>query len=72
VDPRLYRHVYAVLSQRIAGGELAAGTRLNIGGLADEFDVSRDTVQRAMGLLADDGFVERWAGLGWYVTGPAA
>jgi DNA-binding GntR family transcriptional regulator len=62
-------HVHAVLAERIADGTLTAGTRLHIGTLADEFDVSRDTVQRAIGLLADDGLVQRWAGLGWYVTG---
>lgn len=67
MDPRLYRHIHAVLSQRIADGTLPPGTRLNIGALADEFDCGRDTVQRAIGLLADDGLVERWAGLGWYV-----
>lgn len=67
MDPRLYRHIHVVLSQRIADGTLPPGTRLNIGALADEFDCGRDTVQRAIGLLADDGLVERWAGLGWYV-----
>jgi GntR family transcriptional regulator len=67
MDPRLYRHVYTQLSQRISDGTLSAGTRLNIGTIADEFDVSRDTVQSAIGLLADDGLVERFPGLGWYV-----
>jgi DNA-binding GntR family transcriptional regulator len=62
-------HVHAVLAQRIADGTLATGARLNIGTIADEFDVSRDSVQHALRLLADDGLVQRWPGLGWYVTG---
>jgi DNA-binding GntR family transcriptional regulator len=60
--------VHAVLSQRIADGTLPPGTRLNIGQLADEFNVGRDTVQRVIGMLADDGLVQRWPGLGWYVN----
>jgi len=52
VDPRLYMRVYEVLSRRITDGTLPAGTRLHIGRLADELDVSRDTVQRAIGLLS--------------------
>ena len=62
--------VYAQLKARIEGGQLAADTRLNIGLIADEFDVSRDTVQHALQLLADDRLVERFAGLGWYVQEP--
>lgn len=66
-DPRAYMRTYAQLKARIEGGQLAAGARLNIGLLADEFDVSRDTVQKALGLLEDEGLIERFAGLGWYV-----
>jgi DNA-binding GntR family transcriptional regulator len=68
VDPRLYMRIRGVLSRRIADGTLPSGTRLNIGTIADEFDVSRDTVQHAIGLLAGDGLIERYEGLGWFVT----
>ena len=67
-DPRAYMRIYAQLKTAIEGGELAAGTRLNIGLIADEHDVSRDTVQRALGKLETDGLIERYAGLGWYVA----
>lgn len=67
-DPRLYRRIHAALSQRIADGTLPPGTRLNIGALADEFGSSRDSVQKALQLLASDGLIERWEGLGWYVA----
>jgi len=69
VDPRLYIRIHAALSERIADGALPPGTRLNIGSISDEFDASRDTVQRAITMLADAGLVERWPGLGWYVKG---
>jgi DNA-binding GntR family transcriptional regulator len=69
MDPRRYRHIYAELSARIDSGTYAAGTPLPpIGTLADEFSVGRDTVQRSIRLLADDGKVVRWPGLGWYVA----
>lgn len=64
----MYRRIHADLSQRITDGTLAPQTRLNIGAIADEYDVSRDTVQKAIGMLAEAGLVERWPGLGWYVA----
>jgi DNA-binding GntR family transcriptional regulator len=67
-DPRAYMRLYAQLKARIEGGELAAGARLSIGLIADEFDVSRDTVQKALRLLERDGLIERYEGLGWYVA----
>lgn len=66
-DPRAFMRVYAQLKAAIEGGALAAETRLNIGLIADEHDVSRDTVQHALQLLEADGLIERYAGLGWYV-----
>ena len=71
-DPRRYMQIRADLERRIASGELAPGTPLNIGRLADEHDVGRDTVQQAIRLLADAGLVERWPGLGWFVADPTS
>jgi DNA-binding GntR family transcriptional regulator len=69
VDPRRYRQIYAALSQRIADGTYAPGSPLPpLGVLADEFDVSRDTAQRAVHMLADEDKVLRFPGLGWYVA----
>ena len=70
-DPRRYRQIYAALSQRISSGAVEPGARLNIALLADEFGVGRDTVQHALVLLEEDGLIERWPGLGWYVSGEA-
>ncbi|MGH3226137.1 MAG: winged helix-turn-helix domain-containing protein [Streptosporangiaceae bacterium] len=68
-DPRLYMRIHAALSRRIADGTYPPGTRLNIGALADEWGTARDTVAHAVRLLEADGKVERFAGLGWFVTG---
>lgn len=71
-DPRAYMRIYRQLTAQIEAGTLAAGVRLNIGLIADEHNVSRDTVQKALGLLEADGLIERYAGLGWYVVEQAA
>jgi DNA-binding GntR family transcriptional regulator len=66
-DPRRYVRIHADLAARIADGRLPPGTLLNIGLLADEHGVARETVQRAIRMLADDGLVTRYPGLGWQV-----
>lgn len=67
-DPRLYRRIAAALSERIDGGEYAAGARLNIGLLTDEFDTTRTTVGKALRVLEADGRLVLYPGMGWYVT----
>jgi len=55
-DPRGCRQIHAELAARIAGGTYPPGSPLPpIGRLADEFEVSRDTVQRSVHMLADEG-----------------
>jgi GntR family transcriptional regulator len=67
-DPRKYRKVHAALRERIETGTYPPGSAVPpLGTLADEFDVAQDTVQHALQLLAGDGLVERWPGLGYYV-----
>lgn len=66
-DPRAYMRIYATLRDRITQGE--PGERLSVGDLATEFSVSRDTVQAALRMLAEDGLAKRWPGIGWTSTG---
>jgi DNA-binding GntR family transcriptional regulator len=66
-DPRKYMRIYRDLSERIADGRLPSGTLLNLGTLADDYDAARETVQHAVRLLADDGKVVRYPGIGWQV-----
>ena len=69
-DPRAYRRIHAALRDRIGSGQLAAGARLHLNTIADEWDVSRDTVQTAMKLLESDRLIWRVPGLGWFVGQP--
>jgi DNA-binding GntR family transcriptional regulator len=66
-DPRLYVRIHADLAAQIAGGTLPPGARINIGAVANRYTVARETVQKAIKLLADDGLVTRYPGVGWIV-----
>lgn len=50
--------VFALLRERIVGGELAAGSQHSIYRLAEQLDVSRTPVREAVLRLADLGLVE--------------
>jgi DNA-binding GntR family transcriptional regulator len=67
-DPRLYMQVYELLSAQIRDGSLPPGSRLNIGLLADQQEVSRPTVAHALRVLEADGKVTRYPGVGWTVN----
>ena len=41
-----------------------------MGAVADEFGVSRDTVQRAPQILSEENLIERFPGLGYFVSSP--
>jgi DNA-binding GntR family transcriptional regulator len=64
-----YQQVAARIRERIAAGEL--GPRLpSYMALAHEMGVSPMTVQRAIGVLRDEGLVVTRPGRGTYVAGP--
>jgi DNA-binding GntR family transcriptional regulator len=69
-DPRKYRRIYLALKQEISDGAISEGTQLHIGELSERFGASRDTVQSALGLLAEDKLAWRVPGLGWFVGQP--
>jgi DNA-binding GntR family transcriptional regulator len=56
--------VYAVLRERIAGGDLERGSRLHQEDLAKEFGVSRTPVREALRKLAAEGLVDLYANRG--------
>lgn len=68
-DPRLFARARELVRSRIADGTYERGTRVHVGGLADELGVARPTITRAMQELADEGLVKYWRGLGWFVSG---
>ena len=66
-----YQQVAARIRERIQAGEL--GPRLpSYMTLAHDLRVSPMTVQRAIGVLRDEGLVVTVPGRGAYVTGPGA
>lgn len=56
--------VYAVLRERIAGGDIERGSRLHQEDLAREFGVSRTPVREALRRLAAEGLVDLFANRG--------
>lgn len=65
----LYQTVYATLQEQIKTGKIQPGERLPAEKvLAEEFEVSRITVQKAMSMLVQDGYVVRRPGRGSFAT----
>ncbi|MDC7785035.1 FCD domain-containing protein [Rhodoplanes sp. TEM] len=68
--PALADHVYELLFNRIAGGELAQNTRLpGEHQLAEKYGVSRPVVREALRRLREEGLIESRQGAGSWVTG---
>ncbi len=65
----LYLRVYRIVADQIASGVLAGGDRLPAErALCEQLGVSRATVRRALGELADDGLIESSIGRGSFVS----
>jgi DNA-binding GntR family transcriptional regulator len=73
-DPRKYVRLAAVLRARITTGQFALGEKLpTVAVLAEEQQVSRQTVTKALHLLVHEGLLAPVLGLGFYVrTRPSA
>ncbi len=70
----LYTQLIAHFRERILDGSLPTGARLPTElELADRYKISRGTVRQAMGVLVNEGFLERVQGRGTFVRAlPAA
>lgn len=65
----LYQTVYDTLQERIRSGRIRPGERLPAEkALAEEFDVSRITIQKAMSMLVQDGYIFRRPGRGSFAS----
>jgi GntR family transcriptional regulator len=63
-----YIQLATLFRNRIAAGEWAVGGRLpNVEALADEFSVARGTMREALGILENEGLLERLRGKGTFV-----
>lgn len=66
----LYLQLAAILRERIASGELPPRSKLpTLAELAGEHDLAITTVQKAVGLLKDEGLVVAYPGRGTFVAG---
>lgn len=66
-----YRQLYEILKGRIVSGEIPAGRRLpSEMALEAEYELSRDTIRKAVQLLREDDLVETVTGLGIAVKTP--
>lgn len=66
-----YQRIAAELRAQIADGTLGPGARLpTITALAEDHQVSINTVQKALGVLKAEGLIEGVAGYGTFVRSP--
>ncbi len=63
------RRVADVLRAQVLRGGFGTGVLPDERALTAEFDVSRNTVRQALGMLSDEGLVERRRGVGTVVVG---
>ncbi|WP_447035613.1 GntR family transcriptional regulator [Streptomyces sp. DSM 118878] len=63
------RTVASVLRRQVMSGAFPGGVLPDERALIAEFDATRNTVREALGLLRDEGLVERRRGVGTVVTG---
>ncbi len=69
IDP-LYMQLAAVLRERIASGDLARRVP-SVVTLAQQYEVSQGTAERALRILKDEGLIKSAMGRGTFVVGPA-
>jgi len=64
-----FRQVARTIASQIANGEIARGSRLmSERDLGKHFNVSRDTIRRALFELQERGLIEAEGARGWFVT----
>jgi DNA-binding GntR family transcriptional regulator len=67
-DPRAYVRIAAEVRARIESGDLAPGDAVpSITTLVQQHGVARETAAHALKVLAEEGLVRRYPGLGYFV-----
>lgn len=65
----LYLSIYKAMKERILGGEFRSGDRFPPERqLKDEYNTTHVTVRKALSLLVEEGFIERYSGRGTVVV----
>ena len=66
----VYKQVISQVEQKIISGEYAPGYQLpSMNVLAEELDISKETIKKAYTILRDKGIIEPRQGKGFYVRG---
>lgn len=69
-DPRIYVRVLHRVREQVEAGTLRPGHPTpTIAAFCRQFGCTRQTVSKALRLLADEGLLVRYPGLGYYVAG---
>jgi GntR family transcriptional regulator len=64
-----YKQLAQILRDRIAAGDIAPGRRIpSVTELEQETGLARDTIQKAVRLLREEGLVETVIGMGVFVV----
>lgn len=72
-DPRRYVQVADAIRDDISRGKLHTGDPApSITHLTQEHGVARQTAAKALHLLEEEGLLQKWPGLGYFVTGSGA
>ena len=67
-DPRKYVQITEDLRQKIRAGLIGSNAPVSIAELSREWKTSRETTAKAVHILARDGLLRRYPGVGYYVT----
>lgn len=68
-DPRIYVRILSHVHGLVRDGTIPPGEPVpTITSLCRKFDCTRQTVSKALRLMADDGILHRYPGLGYYVA----
>lgn len=68
-DPRRYVQIAAAIRGMVSDGELRPGDPApSITTLTQDHGVARQTAAKALRLLEGEGLLEKWPGLGYFVT----
>jgi excisionase family DNA binding protein len=68
-DPRPYLHIAANLREKLGDGTFKPGDPVLLDELLRDHGVSRQTAAKALRVLADEGLLTRYPGLGYRVRG---
>jgi DNA-binding GntR family transcriptional regulator len=64
-----YQQLAAIIRGKVESGELPRGSRLpSITALAAEYEVAQITVQKALGVLKDEGLITGIQGYGTFIS----